>query len=143
MAFQRLGLEEFFYLLWTILRYLIPVVFIFVVYRILASVNEFSEIAIHVLQHHEKWNGKGYPKGIKGEEISLQARVIAIADAYDAMTGNRTYRTELSEEEAIAEIRRCSGTQFDPDISRIYIEKVLGKEWGQICSNKNELLIDS
>lgn len=98
-------------------------------YRILASVNEFSEIAIHVLQHQEKWNGKGYPKGLKGEEISLQARVIAIADAYDAMTGNRTYRTELSEEEAIAEIRRCSGTQFDPDIARVFIEKVLGKEW--------------
>jgi len=98
-------------------------------YRILSSVNEFSEIAEHVLEHHEKWNGKGYPRGLKGEEISLQARIIAVADAFDAMTRDRTYSKALSEEEAINEIRRCSGTQFDPEIAGVFVEKVLGKEW--------------
>jgi diguanylate cyclase (GGDEF)-like protein/PAS domain S-box-containing protein/putative nucleotidyltransferase with HDIG domain len=96
-------------------------------YRILSSVNEFSEIASYVLEHHESWNGKGYPRGLKGEEILLQARIIAIADAFDAMKSARTYRKALSEEEAIIEIRRCSNTQFDPTIVRIFIDKVLGK----------------
>jgi HD-GYP domain-containing protein (c-di-GMP phosphodiesterase class II) len=97
--------------------------------RILSSVNEFSEIAEHVLEHHEKWNGKGYPRGLKGEEISLQARIIAVADAFDAMTRDRAYGKALSEEEAINEIRRCSGTQFDLEIAGVFVEKVLGKEW--------------
>ena len=98
-------------------------------YRILSSVNEFSEIAEHVLEHQEKWNGKGYPKGLKGEEISLQARIIAVADAFDAMTRDRAYGKVLSEEEAIKEIKRCSGTQFDPEIAGVFVENVLGKQW--------------
>ena len=96
-------------------------------YRILSSVNEFSEIADYVLEHQEYWNGKGYPRGLEGEEISIQARIIAVADAFDAMTTNRTYGKALSEEEAMNEIRRCSGTQFDPTIARVFIEKVLGE----------------
>ncbi|GAI65284.1 unnamed protein product, partial [marine sediment metagenome] len=83
----------------------------------------------YVLEHHERWDGKGYPGGIKGEDISLQARIIAIADSYDAMTSDRTYWKRLSEKEAIDEIRRCSGRQFDPEIVKIFIEKVLGKVW--------------
>jgi diguanylate cyclase len=59
-------------------------------YRILSSVNEFAEIASSVLEHHERWDGKGYPKGLKGEAISLAARIIAIADSFDAMTRERT-----------------------------------------------------
>ena len=102
-------------------------------YRILSSANEFSEISDCVLEHHEKWNGKGYPKGLQGEEISLQARIMAVADAYDAMTSDRTYRKALSEEEAIKEISICSGVQFDPDIVKVFIERVLGK-----CLFKNE-----
>jgi diguanylate cyclase (GGDEF)-like protein/PAS domain S-box-containing protein/putative nucleotidyltransferase with HDIG domain len=97
-------------------------------YRILSSVNEFSEIAEYILEHHEKWNGSGYPRGLKGKEISLQARIIAVADAYDAITGERTYSKMLSEEDAINEIKRCSGTHFDPDIAKVLIEKVLGKK---------------
>jgi len=89
-------------------------------YRILSSSNEFSEIAEYVLKHHERWDGNGYPRGFKGEEISLQARIIAVADAYDAMTSDRTYRKGLSVEEAINEIKKCSGTQFDPYIVRIF-----------------------
>jgi diguanylate cyclase (GGDEF)-like protein/putative nucleotidyltransferase with HDIG domain len=101
-------------------------------YRILSSVNEFSALAEDVLEHHERWDGKGYPKGLKSEEITLQARIIAVADAFDAMTGQRTYSQPLSELEAMKEIRRCSGKQFSPDIARVFIEKVLGKEWEEI-----------
>jgi len=98
-------------------------------YHILSSVNELSEIANQILQHHEQWNGEGYPKGLKGEEILLQARIINIADAFDEMTSDWPFHNALSEEEAINEIKRCSGTKFDPTISRIFIEKVLGKDW--------------
>jgi diguanylate cyclase len=94
-------------------------------YRILSSVNEFSEIADCILEHHEHWDGTGYPRGLKGEEISLQGRVISLADAYDAMTSDRTYREALSEEDAVAEIAACAGTQFDPELAKIFIEKVL------------------
>lgn len=95
-------------------------------YRILSSVNEFSEIAEHVLAHHERWDGKGYPKELLGEEIPLKSRIIAIADSYDAMTSDRTYRNGLSKAEAVEEMKRCSGTQFDASIAKIFVEKVLG-----------------
>ena len=98
-------------------------------YQILRSVNEFSKIANYVLEHHERWNGNGYPKGLKGEEISIEARIIAVADAYDTMISDRTYRKALSEEDAINEIKRCSGMQFDPNIAKVFVEKVLGKGW--------------
>jgi len=94
-------------------------------YRILSSVNEFSEMAQYVLEHHERWDGNGYPKGLKGEEISLQARIIGIADAYDAMTSDRSYRKGLSKEEAINEIRINSGTQFDQEIVKVFLENYL------------------
>jgi putative nucleotidyltransferase with HDIG domain len=94
-------------------------------YRILSSVNEFSDIANFVLEHHERWDGQGYPKGLKGDEISIQGRMICIADAFDAMTSERTYKERLSVMEAIDEIRMCAGIQFDPDITENFIEVVL------------------
>ena len=97
--------------------------------KILSAANEFSEIGDFIFEHQEKWDGTGYPRGLKGEEILLQARIIAVADSYDAMTSHRNYKKELSEEEAINEIKRCSGTQFDPTIAKVFVEKVLGKEW--------------
>ncbi len=93
-------------------------------YRILSSVNEFSEMANCILEHHERWDGNGYPKGLKGEEISLQGRIVAVADSFDAMTSDRTYRKGLIHEAAIAEIKRCAGTHFDPLVAKILVEMV-------------------
>ncbi|MFA6308212.1 MAG: HD domain-containing phosphohydrolase [Clostridia bacterium] len=96
-------------------------------YRILSSVSEFSELSKFVLEHHEKWDGTGYPRGLKGKGISWQARIIAVADAYDAMTTERPYKKAKTKDEAIDEINKCSGTQFDPDIVRILIKNILSK----------------
>lgn len=93
-------------------------------HRILSSVNEFSEIAEYVLAHQERWDGSGYPQSLKEEEIPIQSRMIAIADAYDAMTADRSYHTKISPLLAIEEIKKCAGTQFDPEIVRVFVEKV-------------------
>ena len=97
-------------------------------YRILSSVNGFSEIAIYIKQHQERWDGKGYPDALKGEEISLQARIIAVAAAYDAMTSDKPYGAAMSQERAIEEIRKYAGLQFDPEVAKTLIEKVIGKD---------------
>ena len=94
-------------------------------WRILSSSKEFSELARFILHHHEKFDGSGYPNGLKGEEIPIEARIITIADAYDAITSERSYRKGASKEEAIEEIQRCSGTHFDPKIVDVLINKVL------------------
>jgi diguanylate cyclase (GGDEF)-like protein len=94
-------------------------------WRLLSSTNEFSELAQFVLNHHEKWDGSGYPNGLKGEEINLEARIISVADAYDALTSERSYRKGLTDEEAIMELKKCSGTQFDPKVVDVFINKVL------------------
>lgn len=96
-------------------------------WRLLSSTNEFSELAQFVLSHHEKWDGSGYPNGLKGEEINLEARIISVADTYDALTSERSYRKAFTEDEAIQELKRCSGTQFDPDVVYILINQVLTK----------------
>jgi HD-GYP domain-containing protein (c-di-GMP phosphodiesterase class II) len=75
-----------------------------------------------VLHHHERWDGHGYPTGRAGEEIPIEARVLAVADAYDAMTSDRPYRRALSQVRAISELERCAGTQFDPDVVSVFAE---------------------
>ncbi len=90
-------------------------------YRILSTSSEFSDIADCIYEHHEHWDGTGYPAGLKKEEIGLQARIIAIADAYDAMTSMRTYRETKTREQAYQEIARCAGTQFDPEIAKSFL----------------------
>ncbi|KAF0226466.1 MAG: response regulator-like protein [Erysipelotrichaceae bacterium] len=96
-------------------------------YRILSAVNEFSEIAEFVLSHHEHWDGNGYPKKLKGKTIPIQSRIIAVADAYDAMTTDSIYMQIRSEDEAVSELIRCASTQFDPEIVYVFIERVLPK----------------
>lgn len=96
-------------------------------YRILSSANEFAEIANDVLEHQEMWDGTGYPRGIAGEAISLNARIIAVADAYDAMSSDRPYRKALSKNVALAELVKCSGQQFDPTIVDVFVKDVVHK----------------
>lgn len=91
-------------------------------YRILGSASEFSEISEYVLEHHERWDGMGYPRGLKGEGISLPARIIAVADAYDAMTTERTYKRVMTHEEALVEIQSYAGLQFDPQVVGAFLE---------------------
>lgn len=94
-------------------------------YRILSSVNEFSKIAKQVLEHHERWDGKGYPNGLKAEEISLQARVIALSDAYDAMMSERSFQKARSKEGAVNELIKERGAQFDPDLVDLFLKKIV------------------
>jgi HD-GYP domain-containing protein (c-di-GMP phosphodiesterase class II) len=73
-----------------------------------------------VLHHHERWDGRGYPGGLAGEQIPVEARILAVADTFDAMTSDRAYRRALSPERAVAELRRCAGTQFDPEVVAVF-----------------------
>ncbi|VDN46052.1 conserved exported protein of unknown function [Petrocella atlantisensis] len=94
-------------------------------YQILKSVDAYSSLAEQVLSHHERWDGKGYPMGLKGEAIPIVSRIIAVADAYEAMTSDRAYRLAIGHEASIEELKKYAGTQFDADIVRIFIEDVV------------------
>jgi diguanylate cyclase (GGDEF)-like protein/PAS domain S-box-containing protein len=91
-------------------------------HRIALSVPELSHIAEQILSHHEWWDGNGYPQRLKGEEIPLECRIIAIADAYDAMTNNRPYRQALTHQQAMTEIKKFSGRQFDPHLAEVFMK---------------------
>ncbi|MFO7637625.1 MAG: diguanylate cyclase [Clostridia bacterium] len=98
-------------------------------YRILSSINEFSEIAIYVLAHHENWDGSGYPKGLKNRQIPLQSRIVQLAEAYDDMMNSHPYRETLGHDTAIRNLQLNAGKQFDPELSKIFIEKILNETW--------------
>ena len=91
-------------------------------YRIAMASPDLAPIADLILTHHERWDGKGYPNQIAGERIPLLSRILAVADAYDAMTEDRVYRKALSQEQAIEEIQKNAGAQFDPDIAAVFLD---------------------
>ncbi len=91
-------------------------------YRIALSSKQLSSIASYILTVHEWWNGKGYPQGLKGEDIPVLSRIIAITDAYEVMITGRPYKKAVSKKEAIAELNKCSGTQFDPRLVESFVE---------------------
>lgn len=93
-------------------------------WRIAQASSDLADIADLILKHHERWDGKGYPLGLAGEEIPIECRILAIVDSYDAMTSQRPYKEAMPPEEALAEIRRCSGTQFDPNLVEMFLELV-------------------
>jgi HD-GYP domain-containing protein (c-di-GMP phosphodiesterase class II) len=88
--------------------------------QILQSTS-LKEIIPAVKGHHERWDGGGYPDGLKDQDIPIEARILAIADTFDAMTTSRPYRKALPVKEALDEIRRCSGTQFDPALAEQFL----------------------
>ena len=91
--------------------------------RILKYIVGLRDCVDAVLFHHERYDGKGYPRGLSGEEIPRDARIMAIADSYDAMISERGYKKRpLTEEEAIQELEACSGTQFDPELVEVFIK---------------------
>src|SRR4030066_855572 len=91
-------------------------------YRLANSSRDLEQIARGILYHHERWDGKGYPEGLKGNKIPVISRIVAIADAFDAMTNDRPYRKAMSNYEAIEEIKRESGSQFDPSLAKLFAE---------------------
>lgn len=93
-------------------------------YRIVQATPELANIADYVLSHHERWDGKGYPRGLAGKKAPLVCRILAVADAYDAMTNERVYRSAISSEEAVGELELNAGTQFDPEIVRLFVELI-------------------
>lgn len=88
----------------------------------------FQQVACIVVAHHEHWDGKGYPSGLVGEDIPPGARILAVVDAYDAMTFRRSYREPISQTEARAELQRCAGTQFDPQVVEAFMRVLVSQE---------------
>ena len=93
--------------------------------KILRPIKQLKDIIPGILHHHERYDGRGYPEGLKGDDIPVHARILCAADSYDAMTADRPYRPAQSKEYAVSELRRCSGSQFDPKVAEAFL-RVLG-----------------
>lgn len=91
-------------------------------YRMVKNIPDFSPIAQEILYHHEHWDGTGYPDGLKGEKIPLLSRIISIIDTYDVMQSRRPYKGAVNKIEALKEIKKCAGTQFDPQLVEIFLK---------------------
>jgi len=97
-------------------------------YQILKSTDEYAYLAEIVLHHHERWDGTGYPEGLKGEEIPLLSRIIAVSDTYEALTGERPYKEPLERASAIQILNQSAGTQLDPKMVKVFVEEVLSQK---------------
>ena len=102
--------------------------------RILAPVPRLAGAARLVRHHHERYDGKGYPDGLRGDAIPLGARILTVVDSYSAILDERVYKAARSHEDAVAELRRCAGTQFDPRVVETFL-RLLECEWGVDCLN--------
>ena len=100
-------------------------------YHIVQQVPALDPMALGILHHHERFDGSGYPAGLRGDEIPLEARIICVADAFSAMTAERPYQKRMSLLEACAELERSAGTQFDPEIVRVFVDEVQKKPPGE------------
>ncbi len=96
--------------------------------KILGNVNSLKKVSQIIVQHHERYDGSGYPNHLKGDEIFPEAAILMISDSYDAMTSDRPYRKALTREQAIAELQKHSGTQFHPTLTKCFIEGVLNHD---------------
>lgn len=94
-------------------------------YHIILASLKMASIAEYILAHHEHWDGQGYPRNLKGEEIPIASRIISIVDAFDVMQHSRPYRRAMNRQEALCELERCAGTQFDPDLVDLFIKAIL------------------
>ncbi len=115
-------------------------------FQILKAIEQYEELASVMRYHHERWDGLGYPDGLKAEEIPLGARVMAVADAFDAMTSNRVYRSKLTVQDALYQIKKNAGFQFDPDLAGPASEALL--QYYKInslhtSSGKSELFLEA
>jgi putative nucleotidyltransferase with HDIG domain len=102
-------------------------------FRMLESLG-VDPVAEWVLRHHERWDGAGYPDGLAGETIPLGARIVFVADAFDAMTSDRVYREPLTHEQAVEELRRCAGSQFDPGVVAAFVTELAAEPAGALAS---------
>lgn len=108
--------------------------------NIVSEIPEFVELVPLIQGHHERWDGSGYPDGLCADTIPLGARILSVADSYDAMTSDRAYRKSLKPNEAISELEHSSGTQFDPMIVNAFTS-VLTKEIGFLCTNRPKVRV--
>ena len=97
--------------------------------NILSEIRQMTDVVPGVLCHHERYDGEGYPRGLTGDAIPLAGKIVMIADSFDAMTSRRTYREALGLEEAINEIKKGLGGQFDPEIGSIFLNSDIDKLW--------------
>ena len=93
-------------------------------YRIAQAIPDLFAVADWILKHHERWDGQGYPLRLKGQEIPLECRILAIADAYDAMINDRPYRKAMSHQQAMAELHNASGEQFEPSLLELFEDHI-------------------
>lgn len=105
---------------------------------ILIKVKSLKPVVQVVRHHHERWDGSGYPDGLSEWNIPLGARLIAVADAYDAMISYRTYRSQMTQEEALHEIKRCQGSQFDPAVVEAFLKLSTSEEWYKMIADMSE-----